>query len=313
VQSLQDHSVGWRLPEKDPLENQRIAYYRPSQAVYGSVAAALALGAQVFSREESSDYASLLNSRALDIWNAAHSDIPESAYGPDSMYFDPTADDNMALAAVELYYAGGDRKHLDSARARLDRFNKVHWLSWGDVAGLAWGRLGKLYLEGERKLKEELKFFDKSSDKNPFKYPLENFPWGSSSLQLGIAILGLMYQDITGSNQFQDLVYRQRDYILGANTYGLSLIGGWGTEYPRFFHSQVGRLTGCSISGAVAEGLVDAEVFHKSPIKLSAEDRFAYFQTQTAVYHDDYEDYLTNEPTICGNALALYVFARWGE
>ncbi|MFH0765389.1 MAG: glycoside hydrolase family 9 protein [Calditrichota bacterium] len=309
VQSLQDHNVGWRLPDKDTLDHRRIAYFRPSKAVYGSVAAALALGNQVLYQQSSEDYAGRLLNSAKDIWNAAQTDIPDSACGPDSMYFDQTANDNLALAAVELCYAEGDEAYLDTAKALLNRFDKVFWLSWGDVAGLAWGRLGELYQGGFKKLYEALEFFDKTAGKNPFGYPLENFPWGSSSLQLGTALLGIMYQDITGSDRFNGLVIRQRDYILGANSYGVSFIGGWGTEFPRHFHSQVGRLSGQPLPGAVAEGLVDAKIFFKSGIKLAYKDRFEEFQTKIAVYHDDYEDYLTNEPTICGNALALYVFA----
>jgi hypothetical protein len=44
-------------------------------------------------------------------------------------------------------------------------------------------------------------------------------------------------------------------------------------------------------------------------IKLYSEDEYAPFQSDLAVYHDDYGDYSTNEPTMDGTASLVYLLA----
>jgi hypothetical protein len=48
-------------------------------------------------------------------------------------------------------------------------------------------------------------------------------------------------------------------------------------------------------------------VFEGQGLTLSHEDTYAEFQTETAVYHDDVEDYVTNEPTLDAAAFGLAV------
>ena len=42
---------------------------------------------------------------------------------------------------------------------------------------------------------------------------------------------------------------------------------------------------------------------------LYAPDEYAAFQSGLAVYHDDYGDYSTNEPTMDGTASLVYLLA----
>ncbi|MOA49753.1 hypothetical protein D3C78_1726740 [compost metagenome] len=44
-------------------------------------------------------------------------------------------------------------------------------------------------------------------------------------------------------------------------------------------------------------------------IKLLNEDPYAAFQSDLVVYHDDYGDYSTNEPTMDGTASLIYLLA----
>jgi len=44
-------------------------------------------------------------------------------------------------------------------------------------------------------------------------------------------------------------------------------------------------------------------------IKLNNPDSYAEFQSDLAVYHDDYGDYSTNEPTMDGTASLIYLLA----
>ena len=44
-------------------------------------------------------------------------------------------------------------------------------------------------------------------------------------------------------------------------------------------------------------------------IQLKDPDEYAEFQSNLAVYHDDYGDYSTNEPTMDGTASLIYLLA----
>jgi len=44
-------------------------------------------------------------------------------------------------------------------------------------------------------------------------------------------------------------------------------------------------------------------------ISLKVEDKYALFQSELAVYHDDPGDYSTNEPTMDGTAALIYLLA----
>ncbi len=43
---------------------------------------------------------------------------------------------------------------------------------------------------------------------------------------------------------------------------------------------------------------------------LRRDDAFKDFQNSTVVYHDDYSDYSTNEPTLDGTASLTYMLGR---
>jgi hypothetical protein len=60
--------------------------------------------------------------------------------------------------------------------------------------------------------------------------------------------------------------------------------------------------------------MVDGPVYgsiysHLLGIELHEPDEYAEFQSNVAVYHDDYGDYSTNEPTMDGTASLIYLLA----
>ena len=106
-----------------------------------------------------------------------------------------------------------------------------------------------------------------------------------------------------------------RDWLFGCNPWGTSMIVGlpsWG-DYPEDPHSSY-RDGGKKLA-ATPGGLVDGPVYSTIyngliGIRLSKEDVYAPFQTTLCVYHDDYGDYSTNEPTMDGTAsLSFYLSA----
>lgn len=309
VQDGKDHSIGWRLPENDPLSPDRPAYHLPSRAHCGSFTAAMALGSAVFMKAGDKKYSKRLLRHAIDAYALARTAIPPVSVGPDSMYYDQNSWDNIALAAVELYRSTGEKEYLGDAKAFLKDREIVHWLSWGDVAALAYARLGDDFPEGFARLRESLAYFDSLAHMNPFGYPLETFPWGSAATQLGVATIAILYSSNTDRKEYLPLAARQRDFLLGNNSHGVSLISGFGTVYPRNFHHQVAYLKKIHLPGAVAGGFISKKTFSETGIRLGYSDRFLRFQSNEAVFYDDRNDYLTNEPTIVANAQALFVYA----
>ena len=308
VQDLRDHSTGWRMPEDDPLTGDRPAYHRPSRSQCGSFSAAMALASQVYGEIGDDEYAVKCLKHALDVYNLSKSDIPENSTGPDSMYGDPDSWDNLALAGVELFKTTGDSTYLTEAIEKTREQPPVYWFSWGDIGGLAYARLAPHDPSCLERLEISLKHFKSAVNKNPFNYPLDYFPWGSASVQTGIAALAILHHSLTESTEYLPLAISQRDYVLGKNSHGISLIGGFGNDYPRNFHHQIPYLTGIPLPGAFAEGMVNRNEYKSTKITRETVDRFKAFQTDQAVYYDERLDYLCNEPTIGANAQALFVF-----
>lgn len=313
VQDLQDHSVGWRLPENDPLVNKRPAYRAPSKTYCGSFSAAMALGASIFRELGDISYADKCLTHAKQVYALSQTDIPDFATGPDSMYYDKTSWDNLALAAIEMYRTTGTRRYLKDAKKLIDENDPIDWMSWGDVGGLAYARSVQYHHESKLKLEETLLRFETNVDLNPFGYPFKSFLWGSLSSQTGIGILAVLYNYYTGSKQFNSIAERQRDFVLGCNQHGVSFVVGYGSVYPQHLHHQVAYLQGIVLKGAVAGGLITPGMLKRQNIKLERQDIFTRFQSSKAVYHDDRNDYLSNEPTIAANAQTLFLYAWFSK
>lgn len=309
VQDLSDHTVGWRLPEADPLAGRRLGLEYPSRAHAGSAAAALALGAQVFREQRDPSYAARCLEHAVQLYDLARSGgLPDLDSTGDVHYLDRDPRDNVALAAAELYRATGKKIYLEAAKELADTLGAAGWVSWGDVQGLVCFRIARYYPAAKEYLKLALEEYQAASEKNPYAFPFESYPWGSSSLQSGVGIVALLYEACGGGRQFRPLAARLRDSILGANPFGVSYMSGIGSDWPRRFHHQVAHLKGVPLPGGVAGGPISRAEFESSGIDLETPDRFANEQSDKAVYHDDREDFLCNEPTISGNAQAFLLF-----
>ncbi|MBT7617824.1 MAG: hypothetical protein HN590_11130 [Calditrichaeota bacterium] len=309
VQNNQDQTVGWRLPEADPLVINRPAYDLPSKALCGIYSATMALASKIYTDLESYKYGFQLLHQARQTYDLAKSAIPESSSGPDTVYYDQSAWDNLGLAAAELYRTTGDSSFFREAQQFLSKNKPTHWISWGDLDGLAHLRLAEYDSESLSKIEQTLNYFKDNSSKNPYGFPLESYTWGSGSIQIGVAMLSLLYKEVTGKNDFQSLAISNRDFILGQNPHGICLIGGFGSLYPKNFHHQISYIKKIPLIGGFAAGYVSYEIFKSSQISLDAPDKYIHLQHLDAVYHDDRNDYLCNEPSISNNATVLFVLS----
>jgi peptidoglycan/xylan/chitin deacetylase (PgdA/CDA1 family) len=88
--------------------------------------------------------------------------------------------------------------------------------------------------------------------------------------------------------------------------YGLP---SWG-DTPTDPHSAFTHLKNYPIDGGLVDGPVYTSIYKNLiGIQLYNEDEYANYQSNLAVYHDDYGDYSTNEPTMDGTASLIYLLA----
>ncbi len=84
---------------------------------------------------------------------------------------------------------------------------------------------------------------------------------------------------------------------------------GIGTVFPRDTHMTTFRLTGRTARGGLVDGPVYERIFKSlKGVSITEPDPLAAFHGELAVYHDDYKDYSTNEPTMDGTASAILMF-----
>ncbi len=314
VQDVSDHEVGWRLPEADPLAGNRLAWEYSSKATAGSAAAALALGATVFTQLGDRLYATKCLEHAIEIFALSQSNqLPDQEYRPDSLYYDGDPRDNLALAGIELFRATGESKYLTFSKQFIDTLGAGGWISWGDVQGIAAFRLAEHYPAAREYLEIALHEYQTNADKNPYNYPSTIYPWGSLSLQTGVGIMAVLFEIAGGDAVYQRLAVRQRDAIFGANPYGISYFSGVGENYAKHFHNQISYLKKIPLPGGISEGPISRKEFLASAIHLELPDIFLNLHSEPAVYHDDPRDYLTNEPTIAASAQAFFLLSWYAN
>jgi hypothetical protein len=81
-------------------------------------------------------------------------------------------------------------------------------------------------------------------------------------------------------------------------------------DTPADPHSSYTVLYDYPINGGLVDGPVYTKIFENLlGLELHEPDEYAEFQSALAVYHDDYGDYSTNEPTMDGTASLVYLLA----
>jgi endoglucanase len=138
------------------------------------------------------------------------------------------------------------------------------------------------------------------------------FIWCSNNLTTSFAIQCYWYRQLTNDKTFNELEQANFDWLFGCNPWGTSMVYGlpsWG-DTPVDPHSAFTHLKNYPINGGLVDGPVYTSIY-KSLIGITLKDADEYniFQSDLAVYHDDYGDYSTNEPTMDGTASLIYLLA----
>ena len=140
---------------------------------------------------------------------------------------------------------------------------------------------------------------------NPFRLGVPRI-WCSNNLTVGLVTLCELYDRMTGDASYRPFAARNRDWLLGRNPWGYTMFTQVGAVYPTDVHLQTTKLTGRSVTGGLVDGPVYERIFKSlRGVSITEPDPLAAFQDERAVYHNDFQDYSTNEPTMDGTASAL--------
>jgi len=138
------------------------------------------------------------------------------------------------------------------------------------------------------------------------------FIWCSNNLTTSLAIQCYWYRQLKGDKTFSELEQANVDWLFGCNPWGTSMVYGlpsWG-DTPVDPHSSFTHLKKYPIDGGLVDGPVYGSIYNNLiGITLAGADEYADFQSDLVVYHDDYGDYSTNEPTMDGTASLIYLLA----
>ena len=230
--------------------------------------------------------------------------------------------DDMELAAAML--AKANKLSINTAYEYAKHEPLTPWLGKDTASHYQWYPFINL---GHYELAQQLKgaqrdtiigFYKKGIDavwqkakQNAF-YRGVPFIWCSNNLTTSFAIQCKWYKELTGDKTYDQLEQANIDWLFGCNPWGTSMVYGlpnWG-DTPVDPHSGFTHLKNYPINGGLVDGPVYTSIYKNLiGIQLNDPDEYAAFQSDLAVYHDDYGDYSTNEPTMDGTASLIYLLA----
>ncbi|MEN6428258.1 MAG: glycoside hydrolase family 9 protein [Phycisphaerales bacterium] len=245
-----------------------------------------------------------------------------NSYGAPYRYAETTWADDMEWGAAELFRATGDPRYLDDAKryARLAGseswmgreqtghyqfypfFNAGHFRLHGVVDAESQELLEGWYREGIERCRI-------AGEKNPFGIGVP-FIWCSNNLVVALVTQCRLYEQMTGDSRYCEFAARHRDWLLGRNPWGTAQFMGVGVASPANVHLMTTRLTGRVLRGGLVDGPVYERIFKSlKGVSIAEPDPLGEFQDPRAVYHDDLQDYASNEPTMDGTASAILMWA----
>ncbi len=308
VQNLQDHEVGWRLPEDDSLTFNRPAYIGIGKNLIGIYSAALSLASRIWKKEFHDDEFSKICLESAEKYYKIRNEVADIDSSGSGQYLDKSFKGKLALGASELYLSTKDRSYLKDAFEYATDEGGNYWWSYGDISTFAHYRLAKYDKSFKHLIKQSLIHFNKHSRDKLFGETVA-LGWGSNVTLLGTAIQASLYEKLSRRKHYDSLKYTIRDYMLGRNQWGISFVSNVGKNYSKYLHHQISYLNKITLPGGFAAGATSKSSLESYNLPFERRDKYLRFQTEFAFYRDDRMDYVTNEPTIIGNAMAILFFS----
>lgn len=211
--------------------------------------------------------------------------------------------------------AGQDTLNLYDVSALAD-FDLIRAMAPGPVGRLPVSRADLL-----ANLRSQIDQAIGIAGSDPFGYGYAWNQWDTSTHGLGLVVMAAEYDALTGQPVYAAWEQRWLDAVLGANPWGVSLIVGDGTTFPRCLQHQVANLAGSLngqppvLAGAVVEGPNSAAATGTlggmRPCQANAPGGVPYsaFNGHGAVFADNTQSYSTVEPAIDLTAISSLAFS----
>ena len=344
-----DHS-GWRLPQNETADygwgkgGARVVYFADGHSqglkdyksqstglanLAGRYAAAMALEYQIWKHSPSQKtFAQRCLQAGIEVYELgrAHEGVQQgNSYGAPYRYEETTWADDMEWGAAELYRATRETKYLADARQYAQLAADESWMGKeqpGHYQFYPFMNPGhfRLYDLVDRSFQRTLAHYYRqdlerclgASRNNTFEVGIP-FIWCSNNLLVALVTQCLLYEQMTGDKRFHVLAAKNRDWLLGRNPWGYAMFTGIGNVFPRDPHLMTVQLTKRPVIGGLVDGPVYERIFKSlKGVSIREPDPLAAFQGP-AVYHDDFHDYSSNEPTTDGTASAILMWVLLTE
>ena len=302
----------------------------------GKFASTFALGADVI-REWYPDFAAKIEGKVQDAWDFAlefPGNTQTACVISPYFYEEDTWVDDVELAAATQYALGKGDWWKQQAAYWGEMEPVSPWMERGRGPGKEYHHyqwypfinLGHWLLASsdDAAVREEFVGYmrqglqdirDRAGD-DPFMHGIP-YLWCSNNLTSAAVTQAYLYEKTTGDTTFHEMEAALRDWLLGCNPWGTSMICGWpaagmpGYDYPTDPHSSYVKVNGDLPLGGLIDGPIYNQLFlERAGASLTRPDGFAALNNGIAVYHDDIGDYASNEPTMDGTAgLVAYAAA----
>ncbi|MBD2756461.1 glycoside hydrolase family 9 protein [Spirosoma validum] len=302
----------------------------------GKVSSALALGHQLIRRrptdETSQRYVDLLRKRSQTAYQLGLQKPGNCQTAPGRapyFYEEDNYTDDMELATVEQLNVtkSADKQSTTLLNTALDFAHRepvTPWIlndtarhyQWYPFVNVGHAELAKKLTGNRRKTvtdfyKAGIETIWKRAQQNAF-YRGVPFIWCSNNLTTSFTTQCFWYRQLTGDRHYLAFEQANFDWLFGCNPWGTSFVYGLPTngDTPVDPHSSFTHLNNYPLDGGLVDGPIRGSIYGKLlGIELHKPDAYAAFQSNVAVYHDDYGDYSTNEPTMDGTATLIYLLA----
>ena len=294
----------------------------------GKFAGAFALGSLLYQKSDKT-YAVFLADKAKSAWNLGinHPGVAQTAsVRSPYIYAEDNWTDDMELAAVSISSLL-PKTQLDGVQKSFVYAKKepiTPWLGADTAKHYQWY---PFINPGHYELAKQLQGAQKDTITGYYKQGIEKvwnkaksnaffrgvpFIWCSNNLTTSFTTQCYWYEQLTGDKQFTEFAQANFDWLFGCNPWGTSMVYGLPAngDTPVDPHSAFTHLKNYPIDGGLVDGPVYTSIYKSLiGIQLKDADEYAEFQSELAVYHDDYGDYSTNEPTMDGTASLIYLLA----
>lgn len=310
-------------------------YKNDSKGLASSVAkfaSSFALGAEIFAKSDPA-FADDLAARSANAYAVAKANpgACQTACTASPYYYEEDNwTDDMELAAMARHrLLGGDSAMMADAVAYgrmepvtpwmgADSADHYQWYPFVNLGHyeLATQTDGRRRDEFVRNMRSGLRRVAERGSDNAFLNGIP-FIWCSNNLAVAFVTQAMLYRQLTGDRQFAEAETAVRDWLFGTNPWNqvMMIVPDSVAASPADPHSAMTDLTVQGRPGRewLTGGLVDGPIYTSKFKSLwgvhlrRGSDPYADVQNDTVVYHDDYSDYSTNEPTMDGTASLTFM------